>query len=256
MPHWSDFKHGSDVLKLFIDTGRKIRNREVEVGRAHYALTLALGVWQAVVLGYDEITAVEFGVAQGQGLLDLCKAAQFLRDTAGVNIKVYGFDGAFGLPKSAGYKDHPEIWNAGEYKMTDPAALRAKLPDFAQLIIGDIGETIGEFEAVLSKTPLGFVAVDVDLYSSAKLALRVFQFDHLCYVPAVPIYFDDMFNLLTYNQWCGEEAAIREFNFENELRKIQRHDVYHLHACHILDHPVRTGQQKLRSGFTLHIYRI
>ena len=68
-----------------------------------------------------------------------------------------------------------------------------------------------------------------------------------------------MLDNISYNQWCGEEAAIREFNFENELRKIQRNDTFAIprfHVCHVLDHPIRTGSQKVRPGFPLQITRI
>ena len=43
-----------------------------------------------------------------------------------------------------------------------------------ELILGEIGETVNEFRDRLSQdSPVGFVAVDVDIYSSAKSPFAV-----------------------------------------------------------------------------------
>jgi hypothetical protein len=222
--------------------------------RKHYALSLAVGVHEAVHCGYDKIAAVEIGVATGGGLLDLCAAAQFFRDEIGIDIRVFGIDNATGLPPTQGYRDHPEIWRRGMFKMPDQSELRAKLPDFAKLLIGDAGEVVATFEKELEDAKLGFVSIDVDYYSSSKGALEIMKYAPQKYLPAVPMYFDDIIEFLTYNAWCGEELAINEFNAECELRKIQyRPDsiIRHFYVCHVLDHPIRTGAEDFR--FPLHI---
>ena len=89
----------------------------------------------------------------------------------------------------------------------------------------------------------------MDYYTSTPPCLSIFKGDDPeIYVPAVPMHVNDIEVNFTYNSWCGEALAIREFNDEMELRKIERapdlYQVSRLHACHILDHPIRTGAKK------------
>ena len=63
------------------------------------------------------------------------------------------------------------------------------------------------------------------------------------------MYVDDVHVLLTYNEFCGEALAMREFNAENEQRKLERKPVRvtrkpkywhrHIYCLHVLDHPAR-----------------
>lgn len=233
----------------------QIRNNEIDIGRHHYALPLLHGVLQAIHCDYDKLVAVELGVAWGNGLFDLCKSAEFFRKQFEIDIQVYGFDNATGLPPITDYRDHPELWYPGDYKMPDAAEIISKLPDFAHLIIGDVQETIPELEESMYGYRLGFVAVDVDYYSSTLAAFKMLEFSPHYYVPAVPMYFDDIEGAITYNPWSGEEGAANDFNKTHELRKIQRrtnYPIHHFHVCHILDHPIRTG--KLRPRFPLQIF--
>jgi hypothetical protein len=70
-------------------------------------------------------------------------------------------------------------------------------------------------------------------------------------LPAVSMYFDDV-SVFFANQWCGELAAIEEFNKEHEFRKIgedrslpgvrpiKAESWYQaMYVCHVLDHPAR-----------------
>jgi hypothetical protein len=231
-----------------------IRSGELDLGRKQYAIPLGLACLEAILCDYPLITVVEFGVAAGNGLLDLCKAAKYFRDDLEIDIRIIGLDNAIGLPPPSDYRDHPEFWAHGQYKMGDQNALRSRLPDFAELIIGDIAETARTLEAKFRQAPLGFAAVDVDYYSSSKPTLTTFTWDPICYMPAVPIYFDDLLlATLTTNDWAGEMLAIREFNNEHKLRKLQEKidwfRVHNLFALQVLDHPIRTGVEKLRWGF-------
>ena len=238
----------------FVAIGQRIRRNEVDCGRHHYALPLAHGVRQALHCGYTHIAAVEIGVATGGGLLDLCKAAVFLQSELPVQISVWGIDNAVGLPPIEDHRDHPEIWHGGQFAMGDPAALRAQLPPFARLLIGDVADVLATFAEESHGQRLGFVAVDVDYYSSATRALPIFERDPSAYVPAVPLYVDDVEVLLTYNPWCGEAAAIAEFNDRNALRKIERKPNFGIHnfyVCHILDHPIRRGLIRPRLPFEI-----
>jgi hypothetical protein len=229
----------------------------------HYLLGLAYGVKEAIICGYDRLAAVEFGVFYGAGLLELCRSAAVFRDEFGLDIKVYGFDGGTGagLPALTGdYRDQPELFIAGEFKMPDQEALRAKLPDFCELVIGDVGESARGFESRLNDRVLAFAAYDLDLYSSTVRALPFLTFGPERYLPAVPMYFDDNAKTITQCPWAGEELAIHEFNAAHALRKIERKDqvrwwLPNLFVLHVLDHPVRQGRV-LRPGFNLGLHPI
>lgn len=253
MPSWKTIEQHA-AMPVFWELGRKIRSKEIDLGRENYALGLAHGVLQAIHCGYERISAVELGVAGGHGFLDLCKAAEYLRGEFDIEIDVYGFDNATGLGAGHDYRDHPEIWFKGQFQMPDPAILRAQMPGFAELIIGDVEDTLGDFERSALVSPLGFVAIDVDYYSSTRSAMKIFSMKRECYVPAVPVYVDDVEVLISYNSWCGEALAIREFNERNDLRKIEpkmHYGIHNFHVCHVLDHPIRTGEIRPRFPFEI-----
>jgi hypothetical protein len=224
-----------------------IRNGTLDFGRNHYALSLLHGVLQAEHCGYNKLTAIEFGVGEGGGLVALINAADYFRRSCNIEIEVYGFDTCSGLPTLDGYKDHPEVWRQGQFRTPNPQALMEQFPDWAHLVIGDINDTVPEFieEFKQSNSRLGFVSVDVDLYSSTVPALKIFELDSNLYVPAVPMYFDDVNFLITYSQYAGEALAINEFNQRNDFRKIESKEIFNIenfHVCHVFDHPVRTGK--------------
>jgi hypothetical protein len=256
MTKWHEFTDRSRAVATFREIARNIQTGSLDLGRPRYAQCLALGVLEAIYCGYGRLFAAELGVWEGTGLLDLCRAAQFFRSEFDIEILVWGFDTGAGLPKAMDYRDHPEWFVAGNFAMGDAAALRRKLPEFATLSLGDVADTIPACLREIGDARLAFVAVDLDLYSSTKRAMTLFTASPDTYLPAVPLYFDDMISFLLRNPWCGEELAVREFNEENALRKIARHDAFrirHFHALHVLDHPLRTGQRPLRPGFNLAI---
>jgi hypothetical protein len=196
-------------VALFKQVGQIIRSGQVNLGRQYYALSLAHGVQQAIHCGYDKIVAIELGVAKGNGLLELCQAAHVFRELFGMDIQVYGLDTGVGLPVVADYRDYPELWTAGDFHMEDPAILRQKLPPFAELILGDVGDTVVTVLNKIGDAKIGFVAIDLDYYSSTKRAMRLFTDPNPeKYLPALPVYFDDIDSLLTLNEWCGEAAVI------------------------------------------------
>jgi hypothetical protein len=136
--------------------------------------------------------------------------------------------------------------------MEDRAALLRRIEGKAEIVFGDVADTVRPFAARLDPSaPLGFVAIDVDIYSAARNALGCLVERPEVYSPAVGMYFDDV-GFFFANDWCGELAAIREFNAENELRKIDadrslpgRRPVVceawyrNMFVCHVLDHPAR-----------------
>jgi hypothetical protein len=255
MAKWHDMTY-NDVLTYFIDYAKRIRSGQLDLGRRQYALGLAHSAREAIHCGYEHITAVELGVFEGEGLLELCNVAAFFQEELGVKFTVYGFDNAAGLPPIKGYVDHPELWHHGAFKMPDPDKIRAKLPPFASLIIGDISETIGTIEQSLRDAPLGFVAFDMDLYSSTKNGLRILKFPPECYVPVVPTILDNSDTVLSNSKWSGEYLAINEFNEANTLRKVDWKpnfdvDRYRFAVTQIFDHPIRQGTVRPRWGLSL-----
>jgi tetratricopeptide (TPR) repeat protein len=232
--------------------------RKDKIARPHYAHGLLLATLQAMKIGVKEISVFEFGVLRGDGLLNLCSICERITADTGFQFKIFGFDSDVGMPEITDYRDHPEIWYTGQFKV-DHALLTKRLPANARLIVGDIAKTIGPFcrENLSAECPVGFVAIDVDLYSSTKSAFKIFKGEANCYLPAVVMYFDDVNDMITLNSWCGEALAIKEFNRASKFRKIEEkwtrqntanagcHD--QIYCCHVLDHPVRSGKLKCAS---------
>jgi hypothetical protein len=166
-----------------------------------------------------KICVAEFGVAGGNGLLELQKYAAAVENETGVEIAVYGFDTGTGLPVHCGdYRDHPDHWMPFDFPM-DEGALRRRLMPRTSLIMGNVAETIPRFVAEIQQSPVGFFAVDVDLYSSAKKVLQLLVLPGKKMLRRVPIYFDDT-DLIFNHKFAGELLAIDEFNGESESVKI------------------------------------
>jgi hypothetical protein len=224
------------------------------VVRQQFAFSILHAAEQAAAQGLHKISVVEFGVASGTGLLNMCAIASEVMRTTGVKIEIYGFDAATGMPPPIDYRDHPEHWQEGDFPM-DVDRLRDALPPFAHLIIGDVKSTIPGFLATLSSdAPLAFVSLDLDYYSSTKSALELFKGPAELYATTVVVYLDDIVEEST-NPWCGELLAIREFNEENALRKISPFPalrtkrifknalwIEQIYLLHILDHDNRKAR--------------
>jgi len=227
---------------------------KVEKMPRNLSLSMLLAAQQVECLGLKGMTCIEFGVATGTGLKRICRIANFIQKHTGVKMKIYGFDLKSGLPEPAPVLDHPEIWGGGQFKMHNFDQLQKELPANCQLVIGDIAETLQDFFPSQNH-PIGFVSVDVDLYSSANHCLAMFEnYIPSSFVPAVTMYFDDVENLITMNGSCGEALAIDEFNSRNyrqiviEQNPILRGKFY---TCHILGHPVRMGTTKPAHRFEI-----
>ncbi len=223
------------------------------VVRQQYAFPILYAADAAKKYGYKAVTIIEFGVAGGAGLLNMCRIAERTRQETGIEFRVVGFDTGKGMPAPIDYRDLPESFQAGDFPM-DEQRLRQALPVFADLIIGDITETVPEFfHALTDEQPIGFVAIDVDYYSSAKKALDILRGSPQIYLPIVPVYLDDI-GVDGSNPWTGELLAAEEFNRENELRKIAPFTLLRsqrifkntqwidrMFAAHVHDHALRSG---------------
>ncbi len=225
------------------------------IPRRHYAYGVLRSADLAREAGLSAITVLEFGVACGAGLLNLCQIAASVSRVTKVEISVVGLDSGRGLPLPIDYRDHPDIFQAGDYPMHEET-LRRQLPSSARLIIGDFRETVPELAKTLDRSaPVGFASLDVDYYSSAAEALRLFADpDPEKFLSNTLLYVDDII-FETANNWCGELLAINEFNVGQPARKIQPDHFLRarrifgraawldqIYILHVLDHPV------MRSG--------
>ena len=249
----------------WINRNEDFRTREYHglIHRPNYLYGMLRAADCARYFGKQSVTVVEMGVASGAGLLNMVEIAEQIRAETGVSFKIFGFDTGSGLPSIVGHKDHPEIWNSGDFAMEERDVLERRLDGQASIIWGDIGSTIDAFTNDIDpSSPLGFVSIDVDIYSATKSGLRCFSGTTDKYLPAISVYFDDV-RFFFANRWCGELAAIDEFNSEYDLRKID-HDrslsmrpVQNWHSamyvCHILDHPHRqTPRSRQELNITAH----
>src|ERR1035438_6286252 len=188
--------------------------------RPNYLSGLLLAAEQALQQGIAEISAIEFGVAGGNGLVVLQEEAEAVERETCILIKVFGFDnGPGGLPEFIGdHRDHPDAWRTGDYPM-DEARLRARLTPRTTLIIGNVRDTVPAFVRDGSAPPVGFVSMDVDLYSSTIDALQIFSLPGKKMLLRAFIYFDDV-ELIFCHRFAGELLAIDYFNKINDLIKI------------------------------------
>lgn len=217
--------------------------------RPHYGY----GVWhaatQAKALGLGRISVYEFGVAGGAGLIELERVAEAVERESGVRIDVYGFDTGKGMPPPTDPRDLPFAWTTGLFRMR-PKLLRSRLTR-AKLVLGDVANTVPKFLYRQYPAPIGFVAIDVDYYTSTVDALKLLDATSEFLLPRVFIYLDDVIgdDLETHCEWVGELAAVREFNESHAQRKIGRinglrhkrlvpaawNDV--MYVAHSFDHP-------------------
>jgi hypothetical protein len=206
-------------------------------------------------------TIIEFGVATGTGLLAMCEVAANVTRETGINFSVIGFDTGSGMPAPRDYRDHPDLYQAGDFPMNQEQ-LRRRLPPNGRLIIGDLKYTVTEFlEQLTPDQPIGFAAVDVDYYSSALEAFKIFSGpDPAKYLPLTLIYLDDIV-LPSHSRFTGELLAVEHFNQNNAMRKIDEHRflrsqrifkqpqwIDQIFLLHVLDHPIMNtaGHRKLK----------
>lgn len=184
--------------------------------RPNYTWGVLQGVHLAKALGISRVSVIEFGVAGGNGLISLEKISQKIESIYGMEIDVYGFDTGVGLPKSEDYRDLPNRYWEGLFPM-NIEELRLRLKK-TKLMIGLVENKITDFIQSLP-SPVAFISIDLDLYSSTMHALRLLDSKQDLLLPRIHCYFDDImgFNCCEYN---GERKAIADFNASHEMRKI------------------------------------
>jgi len=188
--------------------------------RPHYAWGVYAAAEFAKKLGLPAVSVIEFGVAGGRGLMALERIATEVSHHTGIHVAVFGFDGGTGMPPPVDYRDLPHVWKQGFYAM-DRKRLEKQL-SHATLVIGDVAETIPRLLETTKIPPIGFVAFDLDYYSSTKNAFTVFNSSDTVRLPRIWCYFDDIMwpETAGHNEFVGELCAIREYNLENAHSKI------------------------------------
>ncbi len=231
----------------------------------------AYGIFQAAelarVLGLQSVCALEFGVAAGAGLTNMCLIAQRVSALTGVNIRVFGFDTGKGMPASRDYRDHPDLYQEGDFPL-DVAVLQRILPSNGQLVLGDLSTSVPRFlqQNLSEKCPVGYVMLDVDYYSSTVEALKLFEGKPDFYLPATTLYVDDI-QLPSHNPYAGELLAINEFNAQHQFRKICPYEflecsrvfrraewLKHIFLLHVMDHPARSAPAKANQRLLVNPY--
>lgn len=210
------------IRKLPYDFMFRLRMAMDGVHRPYYAYGLLQAANQAKSLGVKRISAIEFGVAAGHGLLELERLSYHITRITGVAIEVYGFDLAKGLPQPADYRDLPFIWQKGFYVM-DVMALESRLRPTTKLLLGNVKKTAQAFIKG-NISPIGFVSFDLDYYTSTKDAFAIFKATDNKLLPRVFCYFDDIIGSdeEVVSDYAGELLAIAEFNKNNKMKKIAK----------------------------------
>lgn len=241
----------SDVRANAVRLARRYAPRLVQRVRPwdyypSYTYGVRQGALNARALGVPAITAIELGVAGGNGLLHLQALAPKVEAETGVHVDVVGFDLATGMPKPLDYRDLPYIWAPGYYQM-DVDALTPRLTT-AELVLGDITETAADWLA-RDPAPIGFISFDMDYYTSTRAAMdALLGATAARFLPRTVFYFDDIVggDEAMMCDSVGELLAIREFNDEHELRRIA--------PIHGLQYKVRTDREWLVKTYAFHIF--
>ena len=256
----------SIFIKLFGNLELKIKWDLII--RQHHAYGIFEAAKFAKKLNLKEITIIEFGVANGAGLINIQNICSKISKFLGINFRIYGFDNLTGLPTIETYKDHPDLYMSSDYPITDINYLKKKLDKNVELILGNVSSTIETFNKTdLTNCPIGFVSFDLDLYSSTKNALKVFDRESKHLLPIVNLYIDDLASP-KHNSRCGVLLAINEFNSESKFRFIEQHSflqkqrifqrarwINHMFQLHVLDHEDR-NKVRNRERLILENYEI
>lgn len=220
------------------------------IERPHYAYCMLAAASLAKRLGKARISAIEFGVAGGNGLKFMCDFAKEVEALTGVAVECYGFDTGKGMPPPEGSRDLPFWFREAQYVMDEPA-LRRKAPD-GKLVIGEIRETVPGFLDAHDPAPIGAIFNDVDYFSSTRDSFALFDSATSRpqnFLPRIYMYFDDIigWEFEMYGPHNGQLAAISDYNAAQENVKIHlnqnlmplahlhyRHQIYY---AHLFAHP-------------------
>ena len=239
------------IICIFGNLEQKI-NFDLKI-RFHHAYCLLEAAKYAKKINKKKITVIEFGVANGAGLLNIQKLSKEITKFMNIEFEIFGFDLEKGLPTIQDYRDHPELYSKDDFPMNMKNDLKKKLDPNVHLIIGDIKDTLPVLNNFnLEDQPIGFVSFDMDLYSSTKKSLELLNQKPSFFLPLVYLYFDDL-EYSSHNSKSGELLAINEFNNLNDKRFIEKHTflrtkrifqrarwIDHIFYLHVFDHNIRS----------------
>lgn len=220
------------------------------IERPHYAYCMLRAAELAKRLGLDRISAIEFGVAGGNGLAFMCAFADEVRKETGVAIDCYGFDTGKGMPRPEGPQDLPYWFQEAQYRM-DVDALKRRLPQ-SHIVLGDIRDSIDGFLDIHDPAPIGVIFNDTDYHSSTRESFRLFDQAVRCptaFLPRVFMYFDDIIGSENemYGPFNGQLLAIEEYNAKQQDVRIHRNQNllranhldwrWQIYYAHLFAHP-------------------
>src|ERR1700744_1191556 len=81
------------------------------VVRQQYAFSLLKTAELAQAQGLKSVTVIEFGVAAGAGLMNICNISRKITKITGVDFQIFGFDSGHGMPPPRDHRDHPEVFS-------------------------------------------------------------------------------------------------------------------------------------------------
>ncbi|MDE5696524.1 MAG: CBS domain-containing protein [Lachnospiraceae bacterium] len=199
------------------------------LSRMHYAECIYKMAEEAKQLGISRFSVIEFGVASGNGLITAEFYAKEISRLLNVEIEVYGFDNASGLPNIEDYrKEAGWIWFEGLFNVMDVEKTKKRLR-FAKLILGDIDQSLKTFIQDYHPAPIGVMFVDVDRYASTCSILHFLEQNDKYFMPRIQMYFDD---IVDWTDSIGEHLAVKEFNLKHENMKILPEDSHtHIKIC-------------------------
>jgi hypothetical protein len=223
----------SNLVKKFNLGSYEARLNLCAIDRPHYGYCILNAARLAHQLGQKKMSVLEFGVAGGNGLLNIEYHVAEVTKIVPIEIEIYGFDTGEGLPEPIDYRDLKYHWKQGFFKMDVPA-LQSKLKS-SKLILGNIKDTAKNFFEAHNPAPIGVVMHDFDFYSSTRDALKLFDEDEKYFLPRIYNYFDDTLGSEAelYNDYIGQRLAINEFNEQHEFKKFGH--PYHLLAKRIVE---------------------
>lgn len=192
------------------------------IDRPHYGYCVLRAAELAKRLGHNKVSVIEFGVAGGNGLVNLEMHAAEVAKLVGIEIQIFGFDTGHGLPPPVDYRDLPHHWKQGFFAM-DPEKLKARLTR-SKLVLGNIADSLPTFVQNHDPAPIGAILMDLDYYSSTKDALRLLDLHRSRVLPRVFMYFDDIVgdDVALFSEYTGVLLAINEFNAGHDNQKLSK----------------------------------
>lgn len=218
--------------------------------RPHYSYCLYNAAVLAKSLGLSRISALEFGVAGGNGLKYMIDFSKEIAETLGVTIECYGFDTGKGMPEPDGPLDLPYWFQSGQYAMNQTALVPEGLLD--RVVLGNVKETVTQFVKKHNPAPIGVMFGDLDYWSSTRDSLKLFKSAKAHpenFMPRMFMYFDDIIGteVEMYGPFNGQLAAIGEFNNDHPNMKIHLNQNllqfthirsrFQIYYAHLFDHP-------------------